>query len=458
MKVLITGGYGFIGSFVAAKFYEEGSDVIIIDNISSGNVRHIEFPHTSYIIDVESPNCDAIFAEQNIDIVVHLAAQINIVASMENPYADTKSNILGLTNILQLSAKHHVKKFLFASSAAVYGLSEEIPLGENLPCKPVSTYGINKLLGEYYCGKWNELYQLNTLCLRFANVYGPRQGLTGEGGVVSMFMERMLNGQSLTVYGSGEQTRDFIYVEDVAEAIYRASQSPQSGVMNLSTGTEHSINTLVRILSDLHPLAGVRRAEPRPGDIFRSVLDNSLLCNALEWEPRFSLEEGLRRTYEWFTVSAPMAPREVAAASAKVALNDEHIQNELLNSSMSRHVRSLYLNQSEHYMEGSPVLKSEIFTAVIHSREQAKRKFNTDYTILTLSNLSNGHLEDLRTIDSYLRENDYIGLNPVNELQILLSNASSTEAAHVVNRLKKNGIFTELAFSSDHEGRNKRRE
>ncbi|GGG00422.1 NAD-dependent epimerase/dehydratase family protein [Paenibacillus aceti] len=455
MKVLVTGGYGFIGSFVAARFYQEGHDVIIIDNISTGHVKHVEFPHTSYIIDVESPHCASIFTEHSIDIVVHLAAQINIVTSMEDPYADTKSNILGLTNMLQLAAKHKVKKFIFASSAAVYGLTEAIPLTEDLPCRPISTYGINKLLGEYYCSKWSELYHLDTLCFRFANVYGPRQGLIGEGGVISIFMGRIIGGQSLTLYGDGEQTRDFIYVEDVADAIYTASQSPLTGIMNLSTNTEHSVNTLIQVLSGLHPLSGIHRAETRSGDIFRSVLDNSLLHRSLDWKPCFSLEEGLSRTYEWFASSAalptPVFHSEAAATSTQPSLNEAHIENELLNSSRSRHIRSLYMNQNEHYLEGSPVLKPQIFRAVLYSRERAKQKFNTDYTILELLHMPHNQLEELHIIDSHLRENDYIGLDETEAPQILLSNASSTEAAHVVNRLERHGIAARIRFSSDQE-------
>lgn len=452
MKVLITGGYGFIGSFVAEKFYTEGHDVIIIDNMSSGNLKNIQYQHTSYIVDVESPACESIFEQHKIDVVIHLAAQINIVTSMENPYADTKSNILGLTNILQLSAKYQVHRFIFASSAAVYGVTDEIPLSETLHCRPVSPYGINKLLGEYYCDKWSELYNLSTLCFRFANVYGPRQGSVGEGGVVSIFMERLRNGQELHIFGSGEQTRDFIYVEDIANAIYTAilDHSLQSGIMNLSTNTESSVNDLIEILSKLQPLPGVVHQSPRSGDIFRSTLDNSKLRSAMNWEPKFSLELGLRKTYEWLIQSDYVTPRvNDPATKNDSSLNDTHIQNELITSSLSRHIRSLYLSQSEHYLEGKPVLKREIFDAVIHSREQAKKKFNTDFTLLSLSEHMSNDAKLLYTIESYLRETDYIGINQDGGLRILLSNASYKDASFVVERLKQQTIEAVIEFSSD---------
>ncbi|GGH32138.1 NAD-dependent epimerase/dehydratase family protein [Paenibacillus segetis] len=452
MKVLITGGYGFIGSFVAEKFYQEGHDVILIDNMSSGNLKNIQYQHTSYIIDVESPACESIFEQHKIDAVIHLAAQINIVTSMENPYADTKSNILGLTNILQLSAKYQVKKFIFASSAAVYGMTDEVPLSETLHCRPVSPYGINKLLGEYYCDKWSELYNLDTLCFRFANVYGPRQGSVGEGGVVSIFMERLRNGQELQVYGSGDQTRDFIYVEDIADAIYTATldHSLQSGIMNLSTNTESSVNDLIEILSKLQPLPGVVNMSPRPGDIFRSTLDNSKLRSAMNWEPKFSLELGLRKTYEWLMQSDNVTPRSADPVTRNdSSLNEAHIQNELITSSLSRHIRSLYLSQSEHYLEGTPVLKTDIFDAVIRSREQAKKKFNTDYTLLSLLNYVPYDDKLLYNIESYLRETDYIGLTQDGELRILLSNAPFKEASVVVERLKQQSIEAIIHLSSD---------
>lgn len=446
VKVLITGGYGFIGSFVAERFLREGHQVVIIDNISTGNVNNIKFPHTSYILDVESPNCEAVFEQHEIDAVIHLAAQVDIVTSVENPYADTKSNILGLTNMLQLSAKYHVRKFIFASSAAVYGTTQEMPLSESYLCKPVSPYGINKLLGEYYCEKWKELYDLSTLCFRFANVYGPRQGTIGEGGVVSIFMERVRDGKELVIYGTGEQTRDFIYVEDVAEAIFLAAGTEHSGVMNLSTCTENSINTLIEILSELHPsLPSIIRVNSRPGDIYRSVLNNELLRSTINWTPKYSFKEGLIQTYEWFMrESQSLTKKKKTSTNSSTLYNDEQIQNELLGSALSRNIRSLYLSQNELYLEGTPVLKPEIFTAVIHSRIQAKMKFDTNYVLLAITSEVRDNEQLLHAVDRTLRENDYIGLSETGTPQILLSSVSLNDAGIVIERLARQGVVAEV--------------
>lgn len=300
MRVLITGGYGFIGSFVADRFYQEGHQVTIIDDLSSGKLDNFVFPHKSYRLGVENSECEEVFKNNEFDAVVHLAAQINVVTSLENPYLDAKSNVLGLNNMLHLSAKYKVKKFIFASSAAVYGMNENAPLAEEDTCNPMSPYGINKYLGEYYCKKWTEMYGLDTLCFRFSNVFGPRQGVIGEGGVISIFLERLLAEKELYVYGDGEQTRDFIYVEDVANAIYQSVCKEMKGVFNLSTNTENSVNQLIEILNALQPVKEVIYRDNRKGDIARSSLNNNKIKQALNWKPDFSLEVGLARTYDWF--------------------------------------------------------------------------------------------------------------------------------------------------------------
>lgn len=450
MKVLVTGGYGFIGSFVSEKFHREGHEIIIVDNLSSGNVANCDFQHSAFILDVESRLLDMIFQHHEIDIVVHLAAQINIVASIKDPYADTKSNILGLTNLLQLSAKHRVKKFLFASSAAVYGMSDEIPLSEQRECNPITPYGINKLLGEYYCNKWNELYGLDTLCLRFSNVYGPRQGAIGDGGVISSFMERLKDKKPLVVYGNGNQTRDFIYVEDIAEGIYRASQTQVSGAMNLSTNDEHSINEVIEILSETVSIPSVVREAPRSGDIFRSRLDNTFLKDTLHWEPGYSLNQGLKSTYEWF-VKSTSGEQHVDDTSDQIQSNfsEQFIRNELVASSLSRNIRSLYLTQIEHYVDGIPVLKPEVFSAVLRSRQQALQKFNTPYVLIPLKESYSHDIALLQRIHEKLRETDYIGLTNENAICILLSNTKQEDANHAIDRLNNHGIPSEVFLLGD---------
>lgn len=300
LRVLVTGGYGFIGSFVAERFYKEGYEVSLIDSMSSGDKSNITFKHKSYIVSIEDRKCEEIFRSTKFDVVVHLAAQVNVSTSLDNPRLDTKSNVLGLSNILSLSHKYGVKKFIFASSAAVYGENDRLPLAESEECEPISPYGLNKWIGETYCRKWQDIYGLETICFRFSNVYGPRQGSVGEGGVVSIFTERALHAKELMIFGDGGQTRDFIYVEDIADAIYRASYSSLTGVYNLSTNRETSVNELVDTLQSLHGPIPVTYKEGRSGDIYRSVLDNSRIKKDLDWAPKYSLQEGLGRTYRWF--------------------------------------------------------------------------------------------------------------------------------------------------------------
>ncbi len=300
MQVLITGGYGFIGSHAAEAFFRKGHRVTIIDNISTGNKNNIDFKHKFFHLDAEDPRCEEVFKGSKFDIVVHLAAQVDVACSIKNPYLDTKSNVLGLINMLRLSQKYKVKKFIFASSAAVYGDNEDPPLREDARTDPQSPYGMSKLTGELYCTKWNELYGLNTVILRFSNVFGPRQGIVGEGGVISIFMEKILEEKELEIYGDGNQTRDFIYVKDVADAIYRSAISDISGTFNLSTNTENSISGLIEIMNGLCPIKGLQYKPPRRGDIKNSCLDNTKIKNALEWSNNFTLEEGLDITYKWY--------------------------------------------------------------------------------------------------------------------------------------------------------------
>lgn len=300
MNILITGGCGFIGSHVAEKFYQEGYDVYIIDNLSTGNLKNINFKHTFFNLDILDPKCNEIFKRFRFDAVIHLAAQINVVSSLKNPYQDTQSNILGLTNILQLSAQYGIKKLIFSSSAAVYGNNQNIPLLEDDEVDPLSPYGMSKLTGELYCKKWKNLYGLDTTCFRFSNVYGPRQGTNGEGGVISIFLENLVDGKEFVVFGDGNQTRDFIFVKDVAEAIYRAFHSEITGVYNLSTNTQSSVNDILKVLDGYLPIQEMRYCEPREGDIKHSCLDNSKMKNILQWSPTYTLEEGLKKTYAWY--------------------------------------------------------------------------------------------------------------------------------------------------------------
>ncbi|KOP82863.1 NAD-dependent epimerase/dehydratase family protein [Cytobacillus solani] len=310
MKVLITGGYGFIGSYVSEKFYREGHEIHILDNLTTGKKSNVQFRHQSYLLNIDDEQCEQIFRTNKFDIVIHLAAQVDVEKSIQSPALDSKVNMLGLVNILQLAGKYKVSKFVFASSAAVYGNNEEIPLNEESACKPFSPYGINKQLGEYYCQKWNDLYQLDTTCFRFSNVYGPKQRSEGEGGVISIFSNKILNNEELTIYGDGTQTRDFIYVEDVAEAIFRSVLSNVTGLMNLSTNTETSINQLVEYFKEMADLPEIVFKPVRIGDIKYSRLDNHKVKREVDWSPKYPLEEGVKRTYEWLAAEKNSSVKE----------------------------------------------------------------------------------------------------------------------------------------------------
>lgn len=317
MNVLITGGYGFIGSTVAERFYKEGHRIYVIDNLSTGSQSNLTIPHKSYLLHVEDRECEEIFRSASFDIVVHLAAQVDVATSLEQPVADTQANVLGLVNMLNCSRLHGVKKFIFASSAAVYGSTQRLPLQEDDQLDPKSPYGISKRLGETYCDKWRELYNLDTLCFRFSNVYGPRQGNGGEGGVISIFLNHVIEGKQITVFGDGTQTRDFIYVEDVADAIYRGASSDADGVYNLSTGTERSLIQLIDTIRLFADVKDVQYREPRLGDIERSSLDNGKIKRKLDWVPLYNLDEGLARTYEWLLSRETAAAAEIAESRKK---------------------------------------------------------------------------------------------------------------------------------------------
>ena len=299
MKVLITGGYGFIGSHVADRFYKEGYDIYIIDNLKNGIKSNISFKHRSYIISIEDTKCEEIFKSNHFDVVVHLAAQVSVSASITNPILDLESNVLGLVNLLTLSQKYKVGKFIFSSSAAVYGLNDNLPLREIEPCNPISPYGISKSVGESYCQKWSELYGLDTICFRFSNVYGPRQSTKGEGGVVSIFVEQSIKDQPLLIHGDGNQTRDFIYVEDIADAIFRASYSTLTGVYNLSTNTQISVKFLVQSIQEIYGTINIHHTDNRLGDIRDSILSNEKISRELDWAPKYEMKEGLQRTFDW---------------------------------------------------------------------------------------------------------------------------------------------------------------
>lgn len=300
MKILVTGGAGFIGSHLLQLLQgQQGVEVVVYDNLSSGRREHV----SKAIRLVEGDVRDAeglahLFASEGFDSVVHLAAQTMVPYSLSYPEEDCQINLLGLINILECCRKYAVKHIVFSSSAAVYGDNLNIPLHEEEKPMPTSAYGITKMASEHYLRMYHDLYGLNTTVLRFANVYGERQGAGGEGGVVSIFCKLLAAGQGVTVFGNGEQTRDFVYAGDIAEALWRGSQLEGHHVINISTQKETSVNQL---LAAFKQAVGrefpVQYAPIREGDIFRSVLANGRCVELLGFCPAMNLQEGVARTY-----------------------------------------------------------------------------------------------------------------------------------------------------------------
>ena len=300
MKILVTGGAGFIGSHLLQLLQgQQGVEVVVYDNLSSGRREHV--PKAIRLVEGDVRDAEGLahlFASEGFDSVVHLAAQTMVPYSLSHPEEDCQINLLGLINILECCRKYAVKHIVFSSSAAVYGDNLNIPLHEEEKPMPTSAYGITKMASEHYLRMYHDLYGLNTTVLRFANVYGERQGAGGEGGVVSIFCKLLAAEQGVTVFGNGEQTRDFVYAGDIAEALWRGSQLEGHHVINISTQKETSVNQL---LAAFKQAVGrefpVQYAPIREGDIFRSVLANGRCVELLGFCPAMNLQEGVARTY-----------------------------------------------------------------------------------------------------------------------------------------------------------------
>lgn len=303
MEILITGGAGFIGSHILAQLQgRRDMDVIVFDNLSSGSKEHVPAGMELVEGDVcDEAAVDALFADHHFDAVIHLAAQTMVPTSVEQPVLDCRINLEGVLHVLEACRTHGTGHILFSSSAAVYGDNLHIPLKETERLVPTSPYGITKMTTEHYLWVYHELYGMDATVFRFANVYGERQGEKGEGGVVSIFCKLLSQRQGITVFGDGNQTRDFVYAGDIAQAIIRALPLKGYHTMNVSTGQETSINDLIRSFEKaVGYTVPVQYTAPRTGDILRSVLSNEALKRDLGFVPAMDLEEGIRRTYDWY--------------------------------------------------------------------------------------------------------------------------------------------------------------
>lgn len=303
MRILVTGGAGFIGSNIADAYIKLGHDVYLIDNLSTGSRDYIN-PKAVFIeADIrDEKSIIKIFAKYKFEVINHHAAQIDLRKSVENPCYDVDVNVVGSINLLENAVKHDVKKFIFASTGgAMYGEHDYFPADENHPTRPFAPYGINKLTIEKYLYFYYHVYGLEYIIFRYANIYGPRQNPYGECGVIAIFTEKILNNIQPLINGNGEQTRDYVYVNDVVEANILALKAEVSSIYNIGTGVETPVNY---IFNELNRLSGTGFEEnhgpAKKGEQIRSVLSYEKAKNELGWLPKVNIDEGLKRTFEYF--------------------------------------------------------------------------------------------------------------------------------------------------------------
>ena len=295
MRAAVTGGAGFIGSHVVDALVARGDEVYVVDNFATGRRENLNEAATLYELDIREPLA-GVFEEIQPELVVHLAAQADVGTSVERPLFDAEVNVVGTLNVLEAVRPHGAQLVFSSTGGAIYGECER-PAREEDERRPVSPYGTAKLAAEEYLATWNRLHGTRHVALRFANVYGPRQLAKLEGGVVAIFMDRLRAGEGVTIFGDGEQTRDYVYVGDVVRAVL-AAVGRDGGVFNVGTATETSVNQL---FDGCRRVAGVETqptyAAARPGDALRSVVDVSRSERELGWRPQTPLEEGLRLTW-----------------------------------------------------------------------------------------------------------------------------------------------------------------
>ena len=304
MKILITGGAGFIASHIVDAYIQKGHEVVVIDNLSSGKKSNINQKATFHQLDINDDQVSKIITDFKPEIINHHAAQINVRVSVDDPKLDAKQNILGIINLLE-AARHakSVKRIIFSSTGgAMYGDTDLIPTTEKHPAQPISPYGVSKRSSELYLYYYHQVHSLPYTVLRYSNVYGPRQNAHGEAGVVAIFFQQYLDGKTFKINGDGEQTRDFVYVLDVVKANMLATNSNKTGIFNISTSTETSVNDLTKKMQTTINLSEeLARGPAIKGEVSRSCLSYQLAKDQLSWNPEFSLDQGLKQTAEYFT-------------------------------------------------------------------------------------------------------------------------------------------------------------
>ena len=304
MKILVTGGAGFIGSHIVEAHLAAGHDVAVVDNLwlhGGGKLANLPAGVRFYSMSVTDPALSEVFEREQPEVVNHQAAQHSVKISTDDPAFDARVNVLGLLNVLENCRLHGVRKVLFASSGATYGTPASVPMNEATPQRPESPYGITKMAAEHYLRYYRDAYGLQFTAFRYGNVYGPRQDPFGEAGVIAIFTQRLLNGDPIRIDWDGEQAKDYVYVEDIAHASVLALTRGDGGVYCLGTGRGTSVNELhrwlVRLVGYETPIV---QAPKRPGDVHLAYFDCARARAELDWVPAVPLEEGMRRTVAYF--------------------------------------------------------------------------------------------------------------------------------------------------------------
>ena len=303
MKILVTGGAGFIGSHVVDTFLGAGHEVAVVDNLSTGNRSWVNPRARLHAIDLRSGRLAEVFATERPAVVAHLAAQAAVGRSVTDPVFDASVNVGGGLNLLDCCRRFGIRRVIYSSSGgAGYGDTDVIPTPETHASLPMSPYGITKVAMELYVGAWTQIFGVSGISLRYANIYGPRQNHQGEAGVVAIFCHRLLTSQTPIINGDGGQTRDFVYVGDVARAnLLALERSDATGGINIATGLETSVNDIYAgIKAAARSSVAAQYGPARPGEQRRSCLDPKLAERVLGWRPTVTLDDGLARTYDFF--------------------------------------------------------------------------------------------------------------------------------------------------------------
>ncbi|MBU1322917.1 GDP-mannose 4,6-dehydratase [Patescibacteria group bacterium] len=296
-NILVTGGLGFIGSHLLERLIELNYSVSVIDNLSAGSTCQPPKQVKFFCQDISDPKVIDLVVKLKPQVIIHLAADNRVTSTQAEAL---KSNVIGTFNLLEAGKKAGIKQFIFSSSAAVYGDPASLPINETHPTRPISAYGLSKLTGELYCHQYQSDFK--TSVFRFSNVYGPRQSSGSEGGIVSILIDRLLKGKKPIIYGNGQQTRDFIFVGDIVEAMILALSQPQSFTLNLGSNQSTKIITLLKTISRLMKVKPEFIKKPfRPMEIKHSLFDYSKAQKTLSWQPKTKLTAGLYETINYFT-------------------------------------------------------------------------------------------------------------------------------------------------------------